>query len=126
MERRRPLQVRRSRSVLVRYSEEEYARLSASAESAGLSTTSYAAEAALAAANGTSAPADTAVLRELLVELMAARTQLRRFGVNVNQAVAQLNATGEAPVWLQRSVHLCERAVGRLDETTAAVTRRLR
>jgi hypothetical protein len=83
------------------------------------------AEAALAAAKGTAAP-DASPLRELVVELMAARAQVRRVGVNVNQAVAKLNATGAAPVWLADALRLCERAVARVDEAAAAISRQLR
>ena len=46
---------------------------------------------------------------------MAARAQVRRFGGNVNQAVAALNSTGEAPDWLSQAVELTARAVGRVD-----------
>lgn len=64
-------------------------------------------------------------LRDALAELMAARTQVRRFAVNVNQAIAQLNGTGEAPSWLDRAVALTDRAVERLDQATDAVVRAL-
>jgi hypothetical protein len=46
---------------------------------------------------------------------MAARTQVRRFGTNVNQAVRELNATGQVPEWLDRAVALTSRAVEQLD-----------
>ena len=51
--------------------------------------------------SGTSPPASEP-WREALLEVMAARTQVRRFGSNVNQAVRALNSTGEAPDWLDR------------------------
>jgi hypothetical protein len=54
--------------------------------------------------------------RQALAELMAARTQLRRFGTNVNQAVAALHTTGEAPEWLAPAVEVTARAVRRVDE----------
>jgi hypothetical protein len=126
MERKRHyLAGRRTRAVLVRYADDEYDTVSVAAGRAGLTPTSYVAEAALAAARGT-APPSTSPLRELAVELMAARLQVRRFGVNVNQAVAALHATGRPPAWLADSVRLCDRAVARLDETAATIGRRLR
>jgi hypothetical protein len=66
-------------------------------------------------------------LRSVLVELMAARTQVRRYGVNVNRAVAQLQATGEAPGWLERAAAGADRGIARLDDAAgeaAAILRR--
>ena len=78
---------------------------------------------ALAAARGTVPPAPSQS-REALVELMAARAQVRRFGGNVNQAVAQLNSTGEAPEWLGTAVELATRAVRQVDAAAEALMRR--
>jgi len=96
--------------------------LAEAARSAGLTPSGYAAEAALAAARGVRAPSLMPV-REALVELMAARTQVRRFAVNVNQAVKALNATGEAPEWLATAVAITDRAVERLDGAAADLVR---
>ena len=63
--------------------------------------------------------------RHLLEELIQARLALRRYGVNVNQAVAALNSGGPAPVWLEQAIAGSNRAVARVDEATAALTRRL-
>ncbi len=54
--------------------------------------------------------------RQLLVELIQARLALRRYGVNVNQAVAARNSGGQAPVWLEQAVAGSDRAVARVDE----------
>ena len=62
--------------------------------------------------------------RAALAELMSARVQVRRFGTNVNQAVAALNASGEAPEWLGQAVALAGRAVARVDEAAEALMRR--
>ncbi|NAZ85233.1 plasmid mobilization protein [Kineococcus indalonis] len=116
----------RNRQVKLRCSEEEFTALAAAARLAGLTVSGYAAEAALAAARGAEAPS-TAPLRAALVEVMAARSQVRRFAVNVNQAVAALHATGQAPEWLAGAVLVTARAVARLDEVAgqlAAATRR--
>ena len=73
---------------------EEFELLEAAAERAGRARGAYAAEAALAAARGGPAIADTPFL-ELLRELIRAAGLVRRIGVNLNQAVAKLNATGQ-------------------------------
>ena len=61
----------------------------------------------------------------VLGELVQARLALRRYGVNVNQAVAALNSGGQVPVWLERAVAGSDRAVARVDAATAVLTRRL-
>ena len=61
----------------------------------------------------------------VLEELVQARLALRRYGVNVNQAVAALNSGGQAPVWLEQAVAGSDRAVARVDAATAVLTRRL-
>jgi len=78
---------------------------------------------ALAAARGTVPPAPSQT-RQALAELMAARTQLRRFGTNVNQAVAALHTTGESPEWLAPAVEVTARAVRRVDEAAELLMRR--
>lgn len=110
----------RARQVKLRYTEREYAALAAAAHLAGLTPSGYAAEAALAAATS-GQPPSTAPWRAALVELIEARTQVRRIGVNVNQAAAVLNATGQPPVWLQRAVALADRAVARVDHAAGVV-----
>ena len=110
----------RTRQVKLRYTEHEYAALAAAARLAGLTVTGYAADAALAAATDVQPPS-TALWRAALVELMEARTQVRRIGVNVNQAAAVLNATGQPPAWLERAIGLADRAVTRLDQAAGAV-----
>jgi hypothetical protein len=121
---RRHLLPGRARQLKLRYSQEEFRELAAAASRAGLTTSGYAAEAALAAARD-AAPPYSEPWREALAEVMAARAQVRRFGSNVNQAVRELNATGSAPEWLDRAVAVTERAVGRLDAAAADLTRRL-
>src|SRR4051812_5969260 len=115
---------RRSRNLFVRCTDAEYSDIAAAAARSGLTPTGFAAEAAIAAARGTESPASEP-WREALAEVMAARAQVRRFGTNVNQAVRALNATGEAPDWLDRAVGIANRAVERLDEAAAQLARRL-
>jgi len=76
----------RDKVVKVRYDADEHAAVASAAGQAGLTTAGFVASAALAAATD-SPPPTQAPLRELLSELLAARTALRRYAVNVNQAV---------------------------------------
>jgi hypothetical protein len=73
---------------------EEFELLEAAAERAGRARGAFAAEAALAAARGGSGVTAGALV-ELLRELIRASGLVRRIGVNLNQAVAKLNATGQ-------------------------------
>jgi hypothetical protein len=59
---------------------------------------------------------------EALRELVEARTQLRRFGVLVNQAVVALHSTGSPPTGLMRAVELATHAVRRVDAATVALS----
>lgn len=118
-------QPRRRRRVNLCLSEDEYSELGSGAAVAGLTPAGFATEAALAAARGDGMP-EYRALRALLVELMAARTQVRRYGLNVNRAVAQFQATGETPRWLERAAAGADRGVVRLDAATDAVAGVLR
>ena len=92
---RRPRQqAKRNCRVGFSLTAEEYALLEAAAGRAGRATAAYAAEAALTAGQGRSMEQDT-ILHELLREVMRASGLVRRIGVNLNQAVAKLNATGQ-------------------------------
>ena len=118
----------RSRAVKVLYDELEYAGVRQAAAAVGLTTTGFVAAAGLQLADP-SVPSRAGVHdldRAVLTELLAARTALRRYGVNVNQAVAALNSGVGAPVWLQQAVAGCDRAVGRVDDVTLRLARRLR
>src|SRR5664280_2284632 len=113
----------RRRRVQLRFGEEEFAAIELAAGRAGLTSTGYVGAVALAAVRGTAPPAPSQS-REALVELMAARAQVRRFGGNVNRAVAALNSTGETPQWLAQAVELTSRAVRRVDEAAEQLMRR--
>jgi len=92
--RRTRYQGRRGRTVRFALTEEEYAEVSAAARQAGLARGAYAAEATLAVARGEVAISD-APLRDAFYALDRAALLVRRIGVNLNQAVAKLNATGQ-------------------------------
>ncbi len=132
----------REHALKVLYGNDELAAVRQAAALSGLRPSSYVAAAALAMARqvaldgpddaavpGSPGPASAALTpaqdRELLAELMRSRVAVRRFGTNVNQAVAALHSRQEPPVWLEQAVAGCERAVARLDEAAAAVARRL-
>lgn len=110
----------RPRQVRLRYTDQEYATVERAAHVAGLTSTGYVAEAALAAAAG-GEPTTSAPWRDALTELMQARAQVRRIGLNINQAARALNVAGEPPVWLEYALALTERAVTGLDEAATAV-----
>ncbi|GAA4737667.1 hypothetical protein Prum_067950 [Phytohabitans rumicis] len=58
-------------------------------------------------------------------ELFAARTAVNRTGTNLNQAVAQVNSTGQPPVWLEHAVDRVGNAVRELDALVGRIHRRL-
>jgi len=110
----------RSRQLKLRVSHDEYSAIAGAARDAGLTPTGYAAEAALAAAAGDDPPSQ-APWRTALAELIEARTQVRRIGTNINQAARILNADGGPPVWLENALAISGRALGRLDDSAAAL-----
>lgn len=114
----------RRNALKVLYDDVEVASVRAAAELAGLTPTGFVAAAGLTLA-GSGIPPATSADRALLAELLQGRTALRRYGVNLNQAVAALNSGGGAPVWLLQAVSGCARASERIDEATVVVTRRM-
>ncbi len=124
----------RQQRINLRFDADEHRDVRAAALRAGMTPAGFCADAALAAARGTAAPgglvAGTGVTRAELAalqrDLFAARTAVIRTGTNLNQAVAALNATGDAPVWLDHAVKRCERSLDQLDAVVADVDRRLR
>lgn len=127
----------RGHAMKVLYGDDEWELVVRAAQMLRLRPSSYVASAALAAAqlavhpphaDGTGrrrwavAPAAD---HELLLELMQARAAVNRYGVNINQAVAALHSTGQAPPWLVQAVAGARLAVERVDEAAALVARRL-
>ena len=112
--------------MLLRLSDEEYGLLARASEGSGLTPTGFAAEAALATARGRELP-EHGPLRVALVEYMTSRTQLRRAGVNLNQAVALLHVAEDPAAFaaiaerVERVAEAVERAVERNDATATAV-----
>lgn len=127
----------REHAVKVLYAAAERRTVEMAAELRGLRPSSYVGEAALEMAEqllggvGGGEPGDragrgamTADGAELMAELIQARLALRRFGVNLNQAVAAMHSGAPVPVWLELAVDGGQRAVARVDEAAAAVARR--
>ena len=107
-------QGRRRRTVRFALTEEEYAEVSAAARQAGLARGAYAAEATLAVARGAVTTPD-APLRDAFYALDRAALLVRRIGVNLNQAVAKLNATGQWSGDLSRYAEESVRRAARLE-----------
>jgi hypothetical protein len=113
------------------FTDAEYAALAAAARRVGLTPTGFCAQAALAATTdpGLTSPGGpdprVEAAAQVQVELAALRAAVTRVGTNLNQAVAALNARGEAPVWLRHVVEQCGRALGAVDEAASRVHRRL-
>jgi hypothetical protein len=113
----------RNHVVKVRYDDREHAALVAAAERAGLTVAGFLAGAGLSVAGQGPSPSQAAD-RELLGELLRLRLAIRRYAVNVNQAVAALNSTGDAPVWLSQAMAGAHQAVLSADAATRTVTGR--
>jgi hypothetical protein len=125
---RRPGRSRRSRQLAPRgrtvrfgLSEEEFAELEVAAARAGMARGAFAAEAALAAARGTITIGTGDGLRDVLAELIRAAGLVRRIGVNLNQAVAKLHATGRPPGDLVAYAAECIRRARHLDAVAEQV-----
>ncbi len=116
---------RRVRSVRFSLTDEEYREVGAAAAHAGMAKGAYAALATLAAARGLMNPADSP-FRQALTELIRAAGLARRIGVNLNQAVAKLNATGQRPADLLPYAAESMRRAERLDAAAETLRRRLR
>ena len=123
--RRGRCEARRTHVVKVRLSDAEQAAVEAAAGRAGLAAGAFLAEAGVRAAEHRGAGVSEAQ-REALGELIRAAGLVRRAGVNLNQAVARLNATGEAGLDLAPAAAYCMRVVQRVDEAALAIRRRLR
>lgn len=114
--------VPRVRLVKFFLTDQELAELDEAAGQAGLARGAFAAEVTMAAARGRHVQVGMP-LREVLVELMSAAGLVRRVGVNLNQAVARLNATGQRGEDLLPAAQFCVRVIRRLDEAAEHVRR---
>jgi hypothetical protein len=115
---------KRLRRVEFALTDEEFAELDAAAARAGLARGAYAAQAALANARGEISRVGVPV-REALAEVIRCAGLVRRAGVNLNQAVAKLNATGESPGELVPYAAESIRRARRLDAAAEELRKRL-
>jgi hypothetical protein len=122
--RARQADVPRRRRVQFRLSDQEYGRLQAAARRAGLSLGAYAAQAAMDAISSGAHPGG--LVREAMTALDHAAVQVHRIGVNLNQAVAKLNATGQYSADLLPYAAASMRLARKLDQAATAVQRMLR
>jgi hypothetical protein len=121
----------RERRVSPSFSSGEYAEVVGAASRCGLTPAGFCAVAALAVARGETGtvPASSAeyeALRDVQADLFDLRTAVRRVGVNLNQAVAEMHATGTTPVWLETVAGMCTRTLARVDALTSTIHRRAR
>lgn len=114
----------RGNKITVRLSDAELASVGAAAERAGLAPGAYLAQAGL----------DTAELRavragvfeqQILTELNRLSGLVRRIGVNLNQAVAKLNATGAPGPDLEPAAAYCMGVARHVDDAALLARRRL-
>jgi hypothetical protein len=113
--RRARQETRRALRVHFSLSEQEMAELREAAGRLGMARGAFAARVVLAHVRGdTTGP--EAPDRELLGELLRASVLVHRIGVNLNQAVAKLNATGQRSGDLLPYAEACMRRVDHLDE----------
>ena len=117
--------MKRPRTVRFDLSEEEFAEVGAAAQRAGLAKGAYAAQIVLAAARSGTSPGEFP-LRQALGEFMRAAGLVRRIGVNLNQAVAKLNATGQHSGELLPYAAESIRRARLLDQAAEEVRKRIR
>ena len=117
--------VKRTRTVRFDLSEEEFGEVGAAADRAGLAKGAYAAQVVLSAARGAAVPGESP-LREALGEFIRAAALVRRIGVNLNQAVAKLNATGQRSGDLLPYAAESIRRAQLLDQAAEEVRKRIR
>lgn len=113
----------RRRVVKIRLSEEEFDAVTTAARREGLAFGAFGARALLAVARDESA-VRAGPSRDALLALMQAARQLNKVGVNLNQAVAKLNTTGQRPDDLIPIAAYCARSMERLDEAAMELRKR--
>ena len=121
--RRRRQPSRRRYRVEFSLDQEEFAELCVAAGAARLALGAYAARATLGAARGGGGGGGGPLLRDALSALVRCEAQLRKIGVNLNQAVARLNATGQGGRELEPYAAAITRMADRLEEWARQVRR---
>ena len=121
--RRRRQPSRRRYRVEFSLDQDEFTELCAAAEAARLALGAYAARATLGAARGNGGGGGGPLLRDALTALVRCEGQLRKIGINLNQAVARLNATGRGGGDLVPYAATITRIADRLEEQARQVRR---
>jgi uncharacterized protein (DUF1778 family) len=109
-------------AISVDQAEQEEIEQAARAEA--LTVSAFVAEKALATARHT-LPQTTAPLREALADLARATAQVQKVGTNLNQAVAALNATGQAPGNLIQYARYATTIVEKIDQIVLRIRHHL-
>jgi hypothetical protein len=116
---------RRPHRVEFSLTDQEFEDLASAAGRSGLARGAYAADATLSVARGAASSTDS-MLREALGEFIRAAGLVRRIGVNLNQAVAKLNATGQRSDDLLAYATESMRRARKLDDAAEEIRRKLR
>jgi hypothetical protein len=113
------------RTIRFALTDEEFSQVAAAADRTGLANGAFAAQATLAIARSGTTPSESP-LREALGEFIRAAGLVRRIGVNLNQAVAKLNATGQRSGDLLPYAAESLRRAQLLDQAAEEVRKRIR
>lgn len=118
--RRSPADSPRSKRVLIKLDDAEFRIVEGAAQLACMKLTSYAARAVLSVATNTTPPPAGAVnqFQQIGLALLQLTAQIRRAGVNLNQAVAQFHVTGEPPRSLETAVEELREGLRQVQEAT--------
>ncbi|SEG52529.1 hypothetical protein SAMN04489712_10637 [Thermomonospora echinospora] len=116
---------RRKRIMQVRVGDEDLAVISAGATREGLTRSAFVIKASLARARGDTTQTDP-VLRDIHEELKDAARKANSIGVNFNQVVKKLNATGHPTGDIPAYSEAAFQAVRRLDAVAVKLWRHLR
>lgn len=110
--------------IAISVDEAERGELERAAREEGLTVSAYVADKALAAARHVT-PSNVGPLREALADLVRATFHVQKVGVNLNQAVAALNSTGEDPGNLMQYARYATVVIERLDQVAAKISQHL-
>lgn len=113
---------RREHRTEVKLSAAEQQTLAAAAARTGLALGAYLRQAGIDAAEYRAVPVSV-FQRDMLATLISAAGQVRRAGVNLNQAVTRLNSTGTPGPDLEPAASYCVRVVRNIDEAVTKLRR---
>jgi len=117
--------VPRTRTVEFTLNDQEYALLAEAARQAGMARRAYVATVVLDGAANGPATSGQDPLELILIELMRASGLVRRIATNLNQAIANLTATGQPAGELPRYAAESTRRADHIDAVADAVRKAL-